>query len=104
MTLLDLHPVRPTEGRTKGGSPLLAKDFDNPYDYDILDSAVAVLADGTVPLTAFLPNDRAFKKLAQDVLGGRTRRSRPSSPRSPARWVSTRSRACCSTTWSRARP
>lgn len=77
-------------GRTPKGTAslaaLLAKDgsgFDkNPYDYDILDnavtavltakpdSAVAVLADGTVPLTAFLPNDRAFKKLAQDVLGG----------------------------------
>jgi uncharacterized surface protein with fasciclin (FAS1) repeats len=77
-------------GRTPKGTAslaaLLAKDgsgFDkNPYDYDILDKAVrtvltakpdspvAVLADGTVPLTAFLPNDRAFKRLAVDVLGG----------------------------------
>ena len=77
-------------GRTPKGTAslaaLLAKDgggFDkNPYDYDILDNAVtavltakpdspvAVLADGTVPLTAFLPNDRAFKRLAQDVVGG----------------------------------
>jgi len=51
--------------------------FDrNWYDFDILDNAVgavlaakpsspvAVLADGTVPLTAFLPNDRAFQVLA----------------------------------------
>jgi uncharacterized surface protein with fasciclin (FAS1) repeats len=65
---------------------LLARDgggFDkNPNDYDILDNAVtavlkarpespvAVLADGKVALTAFLPNDRAFKRLAKDVLGG----------------------------------
>ena len=64
---------------------LLAADgagFDkNPYDYDILDNAVtavltakldspvAVLADGKVALTAFLPNDRAFRKLARSVLG-----------------------------------
>ena len=27
-------------------------------------------ADGTVPLTAFLPNDQAFLKLARDVLDG----------------------------------
>ncbi len=49
------------------------------YDYDIVDNAVAavlaakpdspvaVLADGTVPLTAFLPNDRAFQVLAHDL-------------------------------------
>lgn len=59
---------------------LLAADgsgFDrNWYDFDILDNAVgavlaaksaspvAVLADGTVPLTAFVPNDRAFQVLA----------------------------------------
>ena len=51
--------------------------FDrNWYDFDILDNAigavltakpaspVAVLTDGTAPLTAFLPNDRAFQVLA----------------------------------------
>lgn len=64
---------------------VLAKDgsgFDrNPWDYDILDnavqavleakpdSAVAVLADGDVPLTAFLPNDLAFRRLAGDLTG-----------------------------------
>jgi uncharacterized surface protein with fasciclin (FAS1) repeats len=89
-TLLATALPASASGRTPKGTAslaaLLAKDgsgFDkNPYDYDILDnavtavltakpdSAVAVLADGTVPLTAFLPNDRAFKKLAQDVLGG----------------------------------
>ncbi|WP_456844203.1 fasciclin domain-containing protein [Cellulomonas sp. P5_C6] len=30
-------------------------------------SPVAVLADGTVPLTAFLPTDRAFQYLAKDL-------------------------------------
>jgi uncharacterized surface protein with fasciclin (FAS1) repeats len=82
-------PANATTKSPKGTTSLatvLSKDgsgFDrNPYDYDILDnavtavltakpdSAVAVLADGTVPLTAFLPNDRAFLRLAQDVLGG----------------------------------
>lgn len=54
--------------------------FDrNWYDFDIVDNAVgavlaakpgspvAVLADGSVPLTAFLPNDRAFQVLAYDL-------------------------------------
>ncbi len=35
------------------------------------DSAVAVLADGTTPVTAFLPNDRAFRKLVRQVGGTR---------------------------------
>lgn len=50
-------------------------------DYDILTAAVqavlntkpgskvAVLADGTVPLTAFLPNDRAFANLVTALTG-----------------------------------
>ncbi|ROS75331.1 fasciclin domain-containing protein [Cellulomonas sp. PhB143] len=62
---------------------VLASDGDtfdrNWYDYDVLDQAVAavlkakpdspvaVLADGTVPLTAFLPNDRAFQLFALDL-------------------------------------
>ena len=56
--------------------------FDrNAGDYDILteavlavleakpDSRVAVLADGNVALTAFLPNDLSFKLLARDLTG-----------------------------------
>jgi len=85
-TALPANATGKTAKGTASLAALLAKDgggFDkNPYDYDILDnavravltakpdSAVAVLADGTVPLTAFLPNDRAFKRLASDVLGG----------------------------------
>ena len=58
--------------------------FDrNWYDYDIVTEAVlavvtakpaspvGLLADGTVPLTAFLPNDRAFQSLVADVAGSR---------------------------------
>ena len=54
--------------------------FDNNwYDYDIVTQAVVavlaakpnsnvkLLADGSVPLTAFIPNDRAFRLLAHDV-------------------------------------
>lgn len=85
-TAMPAHAAGKTPKGTASLAALLAKDgsgFDNnPYDYDILDNAVtavlkakpnspvAVLADGTVPLTAFLPNDRAFKRLAVDVIGG----------------------------------
>jgi uncharacterized surface protein with fasciclin (FAS1) repeats len=71
--------------RTRSLATVLAKDgggYDrNPWDYDILDNAVhavlaakptspvAVLADGSVPLTAFLPNDLAFRRLANDLTG-----------------------------------
>ncbi|MBD8078396.1 fasciclin domain-containing protein [Cellulosimicrobium arenosum] len=71
------------EPGTTSLAAVLAADgdtFDRSwYDYDILDQAiatvlaakpdspVAVLADGTVPLTAFLPNDRAFQLLAYDL-------------------------------------
>lgn len=54
--------------------------FDNNwYDYDIVtqavlgvlaakpDSNVKLLTDGSVALTAFIPNDRAFRLLARDV-------------------------------------
>ena len=54
--------------------------FDsNWYDYDIVteavlavlgakpNSPVGLLTDGTVPLTAFVPNDRAFQVLAHDL-------------------------------------
>jgi hypothetical protein len=56
--------------------------FDrNWYDYDIVteavlavlaakpNSPVGVLADGSVPLTAFIPNDRAFQVLVHDLTG-----------------------------------
>ena len=33
------------------------------------DSSVAVLADGSVKLTAFVPNDRAFQRLVSDLTG-----------------------------------
>ena len=68
---------------TSSLAALLASDgdtFDRSWrDFDILDQAVgavlaakpgspvAVLADGTVPLTAFVPNDRAFQLLAKDL-------------------------------------
>ena len=73
--------ARPTG--TTSLADVLAADGDtfdrNGYDFDVLDQAVAavleakpsspvaVLADGTVPLTAFLPNDRAFRLLAFDL-------------------------------------
>ena len=56
--------------------------FDkNGKDFDIVteavlavlgakpESAVGVLTDGSVALTAFVPNDNAFKKLAREVTG-----------------------------------
>lgn len=53
------------------------------YDYDIVteavlaviaadtnaNSPVRLLTDGTVPLTAFIPNDRAFQVLVRDLTG-----------------------------------
>jgi uncharacterized surface protein with fasciclin (FAS1) repeats len=58
--------------------------FDrNGYDYDILTKAVLtvlqakpqspvkVLSNGSVALTAFIPNDRAFERLAQDLTHSR---------------------------------
>lgn len=72
-----------TPSGTRSLATVLAADghsFDrNWYDFDIVDAAVAavlkakpkspvgVLADGSVPVTAFLPNDRAFQVLAADV-------------------------------------
>jgi len=68
---------------TRSLATLLARDgsgFDRNWnDFDILDNAVAavlkakpgspvgVLADGKVALTAFLPTDRAFRRLATDL-------------------------------------
>ncbi len=71
-------------GTTSLAAVLLAdkNGFDhNPYDYDIVTAAVLavlkakpsspvkVLTDGTVPLTAFLPNDRAFRLLVHQLAG-----------------------------------
>src|SRR4051812_27146010 len=76
---------------TRSLAQVLAKGgagFDrNPYDFDILTAAVnavlkakpgskvAVLADGKVALTAFLPTDRAFENLVRDLPGSRARPS-----------------------------
>ncbi|MEU2168403.1 fasciclin domain-containing protein [Micromonospora chersina] len=62
-----------------------ASGFDrNPRDFDVLtaavlavlqakpDSPVKVLADGSVPLTAFVPNDYAFRELVRDITHART--------------------------------
>jgi hypothetical protein len=70
---------------TRSLAAVLAKDgsgFDRNWnDFDIVDnavtavltakpgSAVGVLADGSVALTAFLPTDRAFRHLASDLTG-----------------------------------
>jgi Fasciclin domain len=71
-------------GNKSLGSILLADGdtFDsNPWDYDIVTQAalavldanpssdVGLLLDGNVPLTAFLPTDRAFDKLVIDLTG-----------------------------------
>jgi len=74
-----------TSTGTRSLAAVLTSDgnrFDrNWYDYDIVTEAVlAVLAakpaspvglltDGTVPLTAFIPDDRAFQVLARDLTG-----------------------------------
>ena len=70
---------------TRSLATVLAADGDtfdrNWYDYDILNQAVgavlaakpsspvSVLANGKVALTAFLPSDRAFQRLAADLTG-----------------------------------
>ena len=74
---------------TRSLAEVLAKDgsgFDhNWHDYDIVDnavgavladkpgSAVGVLADGKTPVTAFLPDDRAFRILVEDLTGKKPR-------------------------------
>ena len=70
---------------TRSLAKVLANDgsgFDhNWHDYDVVDnavgavlaakpgSAVGVLADGKTPVTAFLPDDRAFRILVKDLTG-----------------------------------
>lgn len=77
------HPSPPAG--TSSLAALLTSDgntFDhNARDYDILteavlavlaakpDSPVAVLTDGTTPVTAFLPDDQAFRLLVKDLTG-----------------------------------
>ncbi|HEY5249503.1 MAG TPA: fasciclin domain-containing protein, partial [Dermatophilaceae bacterium] len=77
------HPAQPTG--TRSLAAVLTADgnqFDsNWYDYDIVteavlavlkakpSSAVGVLADGNTRVTAFIPNDRAFRMLAHDLTG-----------------------------------
>ena len=73
-------------GTTSLASVLTAdgNQFDRDwYDYDIVTEAVLaviaadtdatspvrLLADGSVPLTAFIPNDRAFQVLVKDLTG-----------------------------------
>jgi Fasciclin domain len=77
------HPSGPSG--TRSLAAVLTADgnrFDsNWYDYDIVTEAVlavlakkphspvGVLTDGKVPLTAFIPSDRAFRVLARDLTG-----------------------------------
>ena len=79
------HRTRHAALGTNSLAAVLAADghsFDRNWsDFDIVDAAVgavlaakpsspvAVLADGTVPLTAFLPTDRAFQLLVADLTG-----------------------------------
>lgn len=83
-TALPANAAAKTPKGTTSLAAVLAADgagFDkNPFDYDILDNAVtavltakpdspvAVLADGKVALTAFLPTDAAFLTLARELL------------------------------------
>lgn len=78
-------PAPAAAGESPSIASLLAADgldFDDSWkDFDILDQAVndvleakpespvAVLADGSVELTAFAPNDRAFRRLVNDLTG-----------------------------------
>lgn len=77
---------------TRSLAKVLAKDgggFDHNWsDYDIVDnavqavlkakptSAVGVLADGKTRLTAFLPTDRAFRILVEDLTGKKPKSER----------------------------
>jgi hypothetical protein len=83
-----IAPAAQADGHEPGTTSLaevLAADgdtFDGRWgDYDVVTEAVnavlaakpsspvSVLADGTVPLTAFIPDDRAFRILVQDITG-----------------------------------
>lgn len=79
-------PASAAPGETSLAEVLAAdgNSFDGNWDdFDILDRAVsvvldanptsdvAVLADGSTPLTAFIPTDRAFRRLVYDLTGKR---------------------------------
>ena len=80
-------PSPAVAGESPSIASLLAADgleLDDTWkDFDILDQAVndvlaakpespvALLADGSVELTAFAPTDRAFRKLVDDLTGDR---------------------------------
>lgn len=84
---LALAPAAQAATGTTSLAAVLSADksgFDeNRYDYDVLTAAVqavltakpaskvAVLADGHVALTAFLPDDRAFANLVKQLAGSR---------------------------------
>jgi len=85
-TALSAAPAQAAPGTTSLAEVLTADGnrLDHNWgDFDIVekavyavleakpDSPVAVLADGTTPLTAFLPTDRAFRRLVTDLTGDR---------------------------------
>jgi uncharacterized surface protein with fasciclin (FAS1) repeats len=85
-TALSAAPAHANTGTTSLAEVLAADGnrLDHRWsDFDIVekavyavldakpDSAVAVLADGTTPLTAFVPTDRAFRRLVTSLTGDR---------------------------------
>ncbi|MET0837396.1 MAG: fasciclin domain-containing protein [Marmoricola sp.] len=91
VTALPASPANAAPGKRSLATVLAADGhhFDRKWgDFDILDkavstvlaakpnSAVAVLADGSTALTAFLPTDRAFRRLVHDLTGKRPRTER----------------------------
>ena len=76
-------PAATADTGTRSLAEVLLADNDtfdsNWYDYDVVTQAVlavleakpsspvGLLTDGSVPLTAFIPNDRAFQVLAYDL-------------------------------------
>lgn len=85
-------PAAAEELGTKSLAEVLTSDgnkFDkNKKDFDIVteavlavlannsDSPVKALTDGTMPLTAFVPNDEAFRKLVKDLTGRNYKKER----------------------------
>lgn len=85
--VLSAAPAQAAPTGTRSLAKVLAADGNrldrNWGDFDIVDKAVravlaedpssdvAVLADGDVALTAFLPTDRAFRRLVEDLTGDR---------------------------------
>ena len=85
--VLSAAPAQAAPTGTQSLATVLAADGNkldgNWGDFDIVDKAVhavlaedpgsdvAVLADGDVALTAFVPTDRAFRKLVEDLTGDR---------------------------------